>query len=373
MKGRPTLLGALVVVLLVLAVLMAGCGGPGEKTSGSSEKAQRPYAPNIDPADFVSEIDNKYFPLKPGTTFVYEGKSAEGTEHIEVTVTHETKQIMGVPCIVVRDRDRIDGKLAEDTFDWYAQDKEGNVWYFGEDTKEYENGKVVSTEGSWEAGVDGARPGIIMPADPKAGETYRQEYYKGEAEDMAKVLSLDESATVAYGSLDHLLMTKDWNPLEPAAGVSHKYYAPGVGKVLEVYVKGPSERLELVDIKKASRAIRSAVQADERHSVGHPGSRSAPTQTRRARGWRVLANASPRPASTGEICLARGSSPTRQPPWPTPSRRGRCRRGTSPKACGLCRQPRLRTCGRPRKNGTRRRPCRRSPRRTVRLAPGALG
>ena len=253
MKRRPTLLGALVGVLLVLAVSTAGCaGGPGEKTSGSSEKADKPYAPNIDPADFVSEIDNKYFPLKPGTTFVYEGKSAEGTEHIEVTVTHETKQIMGVNCIVVRDRDRIDGKLAEDTFDWYAQDKEGNVWYFGEATKEYENGKVVSTEGSWEAGVDGAKPGIIMPADPKAGETYRQEYYKGEAEDMAKVLSLDESATVAYGSLDHLLMTKDWNPLEPAAGVSHKYYAPGVGKVLEVYVKGPSERLELVDIKKAS-------------------------------------------------------------------------------------------------------------------------
>jgi hypothetical protein len=108
---------------------------------------------------------------------------------------------------------------------------------------------VVSTEGSWEAGVDGAKPAIIMPADVKVGETYRQEYYPGEAEEMGKVLSLDESATVAYGSFDHLLMTKDWNPLDPAEAVPHKYYAPGIGKILEVYVKGPSERVELISIR----------------------------------------------------------------------------------------------------------------------------
>jgi hypothetical protein len=140
--------------------------------------------------------------------------------------------------------------LVEDTFDWHAQDKEGNVWYFGENSREIENGEVVSTEGSWEAGVDGAEPGILIKADPKVGETYRQEYYPGEAMDMGKVLSLDESATVPYGSFDHLLMTKDWNPLEPAAGVAHKYYAPGIGKIQEVYVEGPAEKVELIDVEK---------------------------------------------------------------------------------------------------------------------------
>jgi hypothetical protein len=186
--------------------------------------------------------------LKPGTTFVYEGKTKDATEGDVVAVTSDTKNIMGVECVVVNDRVTEDGKLTEKTYDWYAQDKEGNVWYFGEDSKEYENGKVVSTKGSWQAGLDGAKPGIIMPADPKVGETYRQEYYKGKAEDMAKVLSLDESATVPYGSFDHVLMTNEWTPLEPNIA-EHKYYAAGVGNILEVAVKGPQERLELVDVK----------------------------------------------------------------------------------------------------------------------------
>ena len=135
-----------------------------------------------------------------------------------------------------------DGNLTEKTFDYYAQDKKGNVWYFGEDTKEYENGKVVSTKGSWEAGVDGAKPGFIMQADPKVGETYRQEYYEGEAEDMAKVLSLSESVTVPYGSFDQVLVTKEWTPLEPGL-VEHKYYAPGVGPL------GNPGDLALIDVK----------------------------------------------------------------------------------------------------------------------------
>src|SRR3954462_2004891 len=133
------------------------------------------------------------------------------------------------------------GKLIEKTFNYYAQDKKGNVWYFGEDTREYKNGKVTSTKGSWEAGVDGAKPGIIMQAHPKVAQSYRQEYYKGEAEDMAKVLSLNESVTVPYGSFDRVLKTKEWTPLEPSY-VEHKYYAPGVG---QVYGGG----LELVDVK----------------------------------------------------------------------------------------------------------------------------
>jgi hypothetical protein len=247
-------IAVLILMIGLAVVLVAGCGAPTGKSDGSSantgnHKAGEAYSPNIDPANFVDEIDNKYFPLKPGTTFVYEGKTEEGTERIEVTVTSDTTRVMGVECVVVRDKVFLNGGLIEDTFDWYAQDKEGNVWYFGEDTKEYENGKVVSTEGSWEAGVDGAKPGIYMQADPTVGETYRQEYYKGEAEDMAKVLSLDESATVPYGSFDHLLMTKDWNPLE-AGVVEQKYYAPGIGNVLEVGVKGNSDRIELIDVKK---------------------------------------------------------------------------------------------------------------------------
>jgi hypothetical protein len=212
----------------VMVVLMVGC------TSSS----QKPYTLRINPDDFTTSIDNKYFPLKPGTTFFYEGN----IERDEMAVTSDTRKVMGVECIVVDDKAWKAGKLIERTFDWYAQDKNGNVWYFGEDTKEYENGKVVSTKGSWEAGVDGAKPGIIMKADPKVGASYRQEYYEGEAEDMAKVLSLNESVTVQYGSFDHVLKTREWTPLEPAL-VEHKYYAPGVGQL------GNPRGLELVDVK----------------------------------------------------------------------------------------------------------------------------
>src|SRR5215211_3585219 len=192
-------------ILLIGLVLAAGCGVSTGKPGNDNEG----YAPNINPADFTTRIDNKYFPLKPGTTYVYEGKTEEGTERNEITVTDDTRRVMGVECVVIRDKVFLDGGLIEDTFDWYAQDKKGNVWYFGENTKEYQNGKVESTQGSWEAGVDGAKPGIYMQADPKVGETYRQEYYEGKAEDMAKVLSLDESAAVPYGTFDHLLMTRD--------------------------------------------------------------------------------------------------------------------------------------------------------------------
>jgi hypothetical protein len=164
-----------------------------------------------------------------------------------MTVTHSTKQIMGVKCVVVDDRVLAHGNLTEKTFDWYAQDKNGNVWYFGENSKEYKNGKV-STEASWEAGKDGAEPGVIMQAHPKVGRTYRQEYLKGVAEDMAKVLDLNGSVTVPYSSFNHVLVTKEWSPLEPGV-VAHKYYAAGGGDVKEVAVKGPLETLELVDVR----------------------------------------------------------------------------------------------------------------------------
>jgi hypothetical protein len=192
-------------------------------------------------------VDNPYFPLTPGTTRVYEGETEDGLERIEVVVTHDTREILHISCIVVRDTVSLDGELVEDTFDWYAQDNDGNVWYMGEDSKEYEDGEVVSTAGSWEAGVDGAQPGIIMQANPQVGAAYRQEYYAGEAEDMAEVLSLTETASVPYGSFDALLMTKEWTPLEPGVA-EQKYYAAGTGLVLEVMVEGGTGRVELIDL-----------------------------------------------------------------------------------------------------------------------------
>jgi hypothetical protein len=228
----------IMAVLLGMAiVLILGCG----------KKAEETYNPTTDPANFVTTIDNQYFPLTPGTTFIYEGQTAEGTERTEVYVSHRTKKILGVTCVEVADDVSVDGTLVEATLDWYAQDKDGNVWYFGEDSKEYENGQIVSTAGSWEAGVDGAKPGIVMEADPKVGDSCRQEYYKGEAEDMADVLSLNESITVLYGSFSKCLKTKDYTALEPGVA-ENKYFAPGVGNVLTVMAKGGSERSELVDI-----------------------------------------------------------------------------------------------------------------------------
>ncbi len=206
------------------------------------------YSPVINPEDFVEEIDNLYFPLVPGTTFFYEGESDEGDSlRTEVYVTDETRVVMGITTIVVRESEYEDDELGEETFDWYAQDRDGNVWYFGEDSNEYEDGEVVSTAGSWEAGVDRAQPGIIMPGDPQVGDAYYQEFYPGEAEDQAEVVSLNESVTVAYGSFEDCLMTGEWNPLEPGQE-ENKYYASGVGLLLEEKVEGGDERLELVEI-----------------------------------------------------------------------------------------------------------------------------
>jgi len=244
MRHKALLLGVLVGALLVLA---AGLGGIAlAMRSGATGTTQQAYAPHINPADFTTKIDNMYFPLKPGTTFVYKGKSGGNPERDVMSVTHSTKKVMGVKCVVVDDRVWAHGNLTEKTFDYYAQDEKGSVWYFGENSKEYKNGKV-STQGSWEAGKNGAKPGIIMQAHPKVGQSYRQEYEKGSAEDMAKVLDLNGSVKVPYGSFDHALVTKEWTPLEPGV-VEHKSYAAGVGDVKEVTVKGPSETLGLVKV-----------------------------------------------------------------------------------------------------------------------------
>jgi hypothetical protein len=201
----------------------------------------------IDPAGFSTAVDNFYFPLHRGTSYIYEGSSEDGPTRAQVTVLFETKFVMGVECRVVLDEVFVGGELRESTRDWYAQDTEGNVWFLGEDTKEYEGGEVASTAGSWEAGVDGARPGIIMKADPKVGDVYRQEHRAGEAEDMAEVLEVDASVEVPYASFSSVVRTKEWRPLEPGV-VEEKYYAPGMGLVLTQQVEGGSEWQRLIDL-----------------------------------------------------------------------------------------------------------------------------
>jgi hypothetical protein len=187
--------------------------------------------------------------MTPGNTWIYRETDAEGSEQrVEVTVTDETKDILGIQATVVHDVVSADGELVEDTYDWYAQDRFGNIWYLGEDTKEYENGEVVSTEGSWEAGVDGALAGVLVPGDPSVGLAYRQEYLAGEAEDAGEILSLDEQVSVPFGSFTDVLMTKDWTPLDPDV-LEHKFYAPGVGPVLAIDVSGGSGREELVEFR----------------------------------------------------------------------------------------------------------------------------
>ena len=203
----------------------------------------------LDPAEFTAKVTNPYFPLVPGTRMVYREQDAQGT--LQKGVTHVTKRrrliANGITARVVHDVVSEHGTPVEKTFDWYAQDAAGNVWYLGEDTKEYENGRVTSTHGSFEAGVDGAQPGVIMPATPQVGMTYRQEYYAGQAEDQARVLSLDEQAGVPFGHFTDVLMTKEVNPLEPRHG-EYKFYARGIGPVLELTASGGTDRVSLLKV-----------------------------------------------------------------------------------------------------------------------------
>jgi len=229
---RPVL--ALLAVPILLAACSSGGGGgfPG---------------PNVfiafDPADFPGgPVNNPFLPLTPGTMYVYEGDTADGFEHIEVEVTANTKTILGIVCVEVRDQGFLDGELVEDTLDWFAQDADGNVWYFGEDSKTLEGGVVVSTEGSWEAGVAGALPGIVMLAAPAVGQVYMQENAPGVAEDLGRVVTLGVSETTPLATYNGCLHTEDYNPLD--AEVEDKFYAPGVGLILEV--TEDDDRIELV-------------------------------------------------------------------------------------------------------------------------------
>jgi hypothetical protein len=239
MPRRTNFLG---FILLIFLFKIPACSNP------LLPPTPETYSLKVNPADFVAVIDNPYMPLIPGTTYIYEGVSEEGNEHNEVYVSHETKEIMGVTCVVVKDIVMINGKVREITFAWYAQDKLGNVWYFGEDTKEYKEGWVISTKGSWEAGVDGALPGIIMKAQLSVNDTYRQEYSKGRAEDWAAIQSLSEISFVPTGYYGDLLLITEWSSLDNPPFYQQKYYAKWVGFVKAKNLDSDYE-IKLIDVR----------------------------------------------------------------------------------------------------------------------------
>ena len=225
---------------LLIVGALATTLGAGAVARGS-EAALR-----IDPARFSAQVDNPWFPLKPGTRYVYVGVKDGQPSRDVLVVTHRTRTIEGVPCVVVEDRLYVRGKLHERTTDWYSQDREGNVWYFGERTAELDpSGRVTSTSGTWTAGIDGALPGIYMPAHPRVGRTGRQEFYKGQAEDHFKVIG--SFSTVSPAGAPNAVLTEEWTPLEPGT-LDNKLYVRGIGTVLEQTVKGGDERNLLVSV-----------------------------------------------------------------------------------------------------------------------------
>jgi hypothetical protein len=244
---NPTRIG---IALGAMGVALAVAATP---AMGATPLPQGSEPVNLDPADFSTQIDNPYFPLVPGDRYVYRETDGKAKEHVAVSVSNKTKPIAnGIAARIVHDRVTERGKVIEDTFDWYAQDSAGNVWYLGEDTVECKTGKIKNHSGSFEAGVDGAQPGVIMPADPVPGLKYRQEYYAGEAEDKAEVLSTNEQVESPYGHFTGALLTKDLVPLEPKVS-EYKIYAAGVGLVVAVKTSGGSGREELVRIKHDQR------------------------------------------------------------------------------------------------------------------------
>lgn len=259
---RPRTTRSVAIAALVTGVV-TGCGDDTANSSRSSNTPAAPtasggstpvvdpgdggnYRPQLDPAQIAATIDNPYMPLSIGSRWRYEGDSDGEHEVIEVVVTPDRKTVMGISVFVVRDVVTVDGEVVEDTDDWFTQDTAGNVWYLGEESKEYDNGVVVGTEGSWEAGVDGALPGIVMPADPRVGDVYRQEFLLGEAEDMMKISGIGGTLTVGATTYTDVLTTRDWTPLEPDV-IEEKSYAAGVGMIRESHVAGGDGYAELVE------------------------------------------------------------------------------------------------------------------------------
>jgi hypothetical protein len=193
-------------------------------------------------AGFSAHVTNPWFPLRPGTTLVYNGKKDGEPARDVVRVTHQVATIAGALCVLVNDRLYLSGKLRERTADWYSQDARGNVWYFGEETGELDRrGRVVSIEGSWQAGEGGARPGVFMPAHPRVGESFVQEHAKGIAEDHFRIVKV-------WGGDKAGLETREWTPLEPGV-VDRKTYYRGIGTDIEETIKGGDEHLELIRVR----------------------------------------------------------------------------------------------------------------------------
>jgi hypothetical protein len=237
---------AVLACALIALLALAACSSP-TPTGGALPQGDDPVT--LDPADFSTTIDNPYWPMAPGTRWTYRETDLDGSVLTAVvTVTFDTRLIAnGVTARVVRDTVYRGDEIIEDTFDWYAQDTAGAIWYLGEDTAEFENGAVSSTQGSFEAGIDGALPGIIIPADPQPGMEYRQEYYQSTAEDNGAILALGEMVEVPAGHYDDVLLTRDTITIEPDVE-EHKFYAPGIGLVLTLDISGGSAREELISI-----------------------------------------------------------------------------------------------------------------------------
>ena len=258
-------------LVLAATLVCAGCAGGANAPSATNAPSQarlgaKPEAiptgtnlptgadpVSLDPASFSANITNPYWPMKPGTRWIYHNvEEGNPPQDIVVVATTTTKKLAnGVTARVVRDTARVKGHITEDTIDWYAQDADGNVWYMGEQTAEFENGKIASRAGSWEAGKDGAMPGIMLPAEPQVGQKYRQEYKKGEAEDNGEVLATNNLVETTAGSYKKSLVTMDTSAVETTA-VEYKFYAPGVGPLLALDTSGGAAREELVKIDKAA-------------------------------------------------------------------------------------------------------------------------
>ena len=246
-RQRQSTIRAGIALALTAAVMGFGAA---HAASTSLAPIHGTYSPSIDPANFVAGVDNRYFPLKPGTRLSYTGVADNGRtrQTDRQLVTHQTKRVLGVDCTVVRDTVSEHGRPVERTYDWYAQDKQGNVWYFGEDSRNYRHGRFVKGSDSWESGVDGAKPGILMEGNPKPGDTYRQEYYPGHAEDQARVLGSGGAVKVPYRSFKQTLATVERSALEPGAR-EKKYYGAGIGEIKSRVLKGGREAFQLVSVK----------------------------------------------------------------------------------------------------------------------------
>lgn len=234
----------LLFVVLVTAVACTSSNQSAVAPTAAPQTAssEDTYTVEINPEDFVATVDNPYFPRIPGTRYVYEGVTIDGLERVEIEILHETRTVMGIQATIMHDVVYLDGELVEETYDWFAQDKTGNVWYLGEAVDNYEEGVLTDHHGAWEAGVDGALPGIVMFANPvnHVGETMRQEYYVGQAEDQADILSATERITVPIGSFDNVVQTYDYTPLDPDAQ-EHKFYAAGIGEIRTVDLRTNEE------------------------------------------------------------------------------------------------------------------------------------